>query len=196
MRLKVNLANRPFTNHRLLWAGVAIAFLLGVWFWLWVSAEKSRVMAQAEMVSANIKENEDRVRQIREERDKQKQETEKVILSELDIAQLTSARQLVLRKGFSWNRLISDIERFVPNRVRITDIRLQGVTDESAGSLASVEINALGETAAQMTEMLTSLEKSGGLFTTEQAEQMAVDEANEVPFKLSLVYRPDRGGTL
>ncbi|HXG65651.1 MAG TPA: hypothetical protein VNO70_11125 [Blastocatellia bacterium] len=194
MRLQVNLSNRPFTNHRLFWAGVAIVFLLGLYLWLWVSAEKANVMAQAERIQNSLDAQKSQVEQIREEMARRKQEDERVVLTEEDTSQLAAARQLILRKSFSWNRLISDIERFVPQNVRVASIRLQGVADESQGPLVMVEIEALGKTAAQMTEMLTSLEKSGGLFTTDQAEQGAVDEANEVPFKLSLTYRPGRGG--
>jgi hypothetical protein len=59
---------------------------------------------------------------------------------------------------------------------------------------ARVEIKAIGTTAAEMTEMMANLEKSGGLFAVGNTGQETMTENGETPFTLTLTYNPARGG--
>jgi Tfp pilus assembly protein PilN len=115
-----------------------------------------------------------------------------VFITEQETMELASARMLILQRSFVWNRMISDLEQLVPHQARISAIKVEGVS-ESEGGMARLQVKAVGGTAAQMTEMMTNVEQSGGLFATSQADQDAVTETGEIPFTLQLTYKPARG---
>ncbi|HSE96785.1 MAG TPA: hypothetical protein VLD57_00855 [Blastocatellia bacterium] len=190
MQISVNLSRRPFSNRRFLWIGLGIVFLSSLWIFLWIAAETARVSARADQVDLQIKLNKDQVEKIRQEEEKKKREAQLAVMSEQDAFQLAAARRLLERKSFSWNRLISDIEDYVPKEARIMSIKVNEVLDTNESVAASVEIKAIGKTAAQMTEMMSKLNESRGLFSLGQSSQEQITEVNEVPFTINVTYRP------
>lgn len=193
MRTYLNLSSRPFTNHRIYWFAVVSVFLISLWLLLWISAEKNYVSAQADRINRRISEQEELVRQTELERQSRSQSQQQVVLDDQQRMQLAAARQLISTKAFSWNRLIGDIEMYIPKDARILSIKVDEVTSGQQSGSATVEVKALGKTAAQMTEMMQALEKSGGLFVISQSGQDAAAETGEVPFSLNLIYSPSRG---
>jgi Tfp pilus assembly protein PilN len=194
MRINVNLSNRPFTNHKLFWIGLAAVFFVSLWLALFVVAEKTRVSAEINRVSMRIQQNETELQQIRVEAEKRNAQVKQVVLSEQDSLQLAAARQLIERKAFTWNRLMGDIETYIPNDTRIVSIKVEEVANASEGVAAEVEVKALGKTAAQLTEMMTSLSNSNGLFILGQTSQEQAADTGEIPFTINVTYRPSRGG--
>lgn len=194
MRTYLNLSGRPFTNHRLFWFAVIAVFFISLWLLLWISAEKSIVAAQVEQLDRRISIQEELVKQKEIDRQARDQTRDDVKLDDQQRMQLAAARQLIAQKAFSWNRLIGDIEEYVPKDARIMSVKVDEVSAGLTGENATVEVKALGKTSAQMTEMMGALEKSGGLFAIIQSGQDATVETGEVPFSLNLVYRPSRGG--
>lgn len=196
MRMKLNLAAEPFTNHRLLWAGVTVVLLSSLWVVTWVAGERAALRVRADEVAAMIKLQEEEVERIKAEQEKRKQEAQQVVMSREESLQLAAARLLIAQRSFSWDRLIREVERHVPNDTRITSIKVGDVLTSPDDAVAAVELKATGKTAAQMTEMMSNLEESGGLFLVRQATQEPPTEAREIPFTLLLLYRPARGGAL
>lgn len=193
MRTYLNLSSRPFTNHRILWIAVLAVSFISLWFLLWISAERAVVSAQAERLNRRISEREELVKQAQLEQQSRSQSQQQVQIDEQQRMQLAAARQLISSKAFPWSRLIGDIETYVPKDGRILSIKVDEVLAGQQSGTATVQIKALGKTAAQMTEMMEALEKSGGLFTVVQSGQEATTETGEVPFSLDLVYSPSRG---
>lgn len=171
-------------------AVLALSFALA----LWVASEKAQVEAQIGELETQIRQREKAVKELQAKTAETKKEVQKTVLSEQQIYELASARLLLSRKSFSWNRLMSDLETHIPKDVRLTSIKIiEGSQVKQAGA-AAIEVQAMGKQAAQMTEMMEKLEKSGGVFALDQAVQDAVAESGEVPFTLKVVYRPTRGG--
>jgi Tfp pilus assembly protein PilN len=193
MRTYLNLSSRPFTNHRLFWVAVMAVFFISLWLLLWIATETSRVNAQVEQANRRISAQEEMVKQAELQRQARSQSQQEIKLTDQQRIELAAARQLVSRKAFSWDRLMSDIEKYVPNDTRILSIKVDEISDGQLSENATVEIKALGKTAAQMTEMMDSVEKSGGLFLISQSGQDASTDTGEVPFSLNLVYSPTRG---
>jgi hypothetical protein len=193
MRTYVNLASRPFNNHRPYWIALLAVFFISLWLLLWITSQKTLVSAEVQSKEVGIKAQEEQVRLIREEAAKNSQPQQKVEMSEQQAFELAAARQLIERKSFLWNKLIGDIENYVPKDARILAIKVEEVVGGSQNVVAAVEIKAAGKTPAQMTEMMASLEKSGGKFEIVQAGQDALSETGEVPFTLKLTYSPVRG---
>jgi hypothetical protein len=193
MRTSLNLSSRPFTNHRVFWIATSVVFFMGLWFFLWVAAEQTQVSAKADEVKLRIESQRVRAEAAKAERESKEREQHQIVITEQEAVELASARHLILQKSFSWNRLISDLEQLVPKQARIAAIKVEGISDAGQGLTAKVLVKAIGATSAQMTEMMTSVEKSGGIFMINQADQDAVVETGEVPFTLELIYRAARG---
>jgi len=190
MRTQINLSRRPFTNHRLLWIGLVAAYFLAFWLLLWMSSEKSRVIAKQNDVLMQIANNRAAADKANEDAEKRKREQQKVVISEQQAMQLASARQLIQRKMFSWNRMVSDIEEYVPKNTRILSIKVQEISKNSDEVTARIQVKALGTTTDELTTMMTNLEKSSGLFVVGDTGQDPTTENGETPFTLDLTYKP------
>ena len=193
MRTTLNLSSRPFANHRLIWIAIAVVFFVSLWMALWVNSEKGRVRAKADEVAGLVKDQEGKVADYTKELERRRKAEEQIALNEEDAIQLASARQLIASKAFYWNKLISDIELFVPKKAKVVSIQVAGASTENGSVAAQVEIKALGQTSAQLTEMMEALEKSGGLFEVRSFGQDAVVESGETPFTLRVTYVQSRG---
>ena len=193
MRTNLNLSRKPFKNHRLFWIAIAALFFLSLWFGLWVTSETTRVKAKADELANLIKAQEGQVKDYLEEQERLRLAEEKIVMSEQDAIHLASARQLIASRAFAWNRLIGDIERYIPNKAKVTSIELSGASTDGGSVVAQVEIKAVGQQTGQLTEMMESMEKSGGLFAVRTFSQEAALETGEIPFTLRVSYAPSRG---
>ncbi|MFY9557252.1 MAG: hypothetical protein WAV20_18300 [Blastocatellia bacterium] len=193
MRTNVNLARRPFTNHRLFWVVLLAVYFISLWTFFWIAGEKSRVIAKASETKQRIEGQKQMAADAILEQERRKQEQQKIVLTERQALELAAARQLIARKVFSWNRMIGDIEEFVPKNTRIMSIRVDEIASDANRVMARVEVKAVGTTPDEMTQMMLNLEKSGGLFTVGEAGQETTTENGETPFALTLTYQRSRG---
>ncbi|HLG15885.1 MAG TPA: hypothetical protein VJH03_15470 [Blastocatellia bacterium] len=193
MRLHLNLSRRAFTNHRLFWLGLGVTFAACGFLILWVGSEKARVIAKADELNRRIKDQATAVEQRRREQERLASEQQQTVLTGQQALELTAAHQLLARKGFFWNRMISDLEEYVPKHAKIHSIKVEEVLDAAEGAVATVELKALGKGPAQLTEMMQRLDESKGLFVVGQASQEAITDEGEVPFLLRLTYVPSKG---
>jgi Tfp pilus assembly protein PilN len=193
MRTHINLSRRPFTNHRLLWIVLVAAYFIAFWLFLWMTAEKGRVLAKQTELTQRIEGQKQAAKDAADEQERRKREQQKIVLTEQQAMQLASARRLIQRKVFSWNRMIGDIEEYVPKNTRIMSIKVAEIVNTADEVMARVEVKALGTTPDEMTAMMSNLQKSGGLFIVGETGQEASTETGETPFTLSLIYKPSRG---
>ncbi len=193
MRINVNLSNRPFTNHRLLWISLAAIVLISLWLTLSVSGQKSLTIARADQQEQMVKGGEEELVRLKKEIAERQQATEQVNINPQDAFQLAAARRLLGLKSFSWNRLLTDIEGYVPEQARITSIKVGEMLADGSALAARVEIKALGKTAAQLTDMMSKLDQSKGLFLLGETGQEQPTDEGEVPFTINVIYRPARG---
>jgi len=195
MRTYINLSRRPFTNHRLFWIAVITVYFTAFWLFLWMLSEKSSVVAKQAEITQRIEAQKEAAAEAAREQERRKLEQTRIVLSEQQAMQLAAARQLIQRKTFSWNRMIGDIEDYVPNKTRIMSIKVEEIVNTSEDVTAKVQVKALGTTPDELTSMMTNLEKSNGLFFVGETGQEAPAESGETPFTLNLIYKPLRGGT-
>ena len=195
MRTHINLSRRPFTNHRLLWIALVAIYFIALWLFLWMTAEKSRVLAKQAEVTQRIEGQKQAALEAIREQERRKREQQKIVLTEQQATQLASARQLLQRKVFSWNNMIRDIEEYVPRNTRIMSIKVEENLSTAEEVMARIQVKALGTTPAELTEMMSNLEKSGALFIVGETSQEATAESGETPFTLNLIYKPSRGNS-
>jgi hypothetical protein len=176
-----------------LWIALVAIYFIAFWLFLWMTAEKSRVIAKQIEVKQRIAGQKQAVEDANREQERRKREQQKIVLTEQQALQLASARQLLQRKVFSWNRMIGDIEEYVPKNTRIMSIKVEEIINTTEEVTARVQVKALGTTPDELTAMMSNLEKSGGLFIVGETGQEAPAESGETPFTINLVYRPSRG---
>lgn len=193
MRTHINLSRRPFTNHRLMWIGLVAVYFIAFWLFLWMTGEKSRVVAKQTEVSQRIEAGKELAAEAIREEERRKLEQQKIVLTDQQAMQLASARQLIQRKVFSWNKMIRDIEEYIPKNTRIMSIKVEEIVNTASDVTARVQVKAVGTTPDELTAMMTNLEKSNGLFIVGETGQDATVESGETPFTINLVYKPSRG---
>lgn len=193
MRITVNLSNRPFTNHRPLWISLAAIVVISLWLTLSVSGQKNLTIARANQKEQMLKDGEAELARLNKEIAQREQSTVHVNINPQEALQLAAARRLLNLKSFSWNRLLTDIEGYVPEQARITSIKVGEMLADGGAMAARVEIKALGRNAAQLTDMMSKLDKSNGLFLLGETGQEQTTDEGEVPFTVNVIYRPARG---
>jgi hypothetical protein len=153
------------------------------------------VIAETAECERQIKARQDEFEKRKAEEEQRRREESKIVLSLEESSQLASARLLIPRRVFSADRLLGDVEQYLPKDARILGLKVGSVTPETAGIMTDVEISALGKTAAQLTEMLSLLEKSNGLFMVVDALQSQAADTGEIPFTIRVNYRGTRGAS-
>jgi len=193
MRTSLNLSSRPFINHRLYWVAVVLVLAVCGWSWVWLNGQKLTAQAKADSIEAQIRAREADEERAKKEEEKRRIEKMKMLLSEQEMYQLAAARQMISNKSFSWDRMIKDVDQYVPDNARVTNLKMTDFAAAGEGSVAQVELKALGKTTGEMTEMMKRLEDSNGRFRIAEAMQEQANEAGEIPFTLQLQYKITRG---
>jgi hypothetical protein len=172
---------------------ILAVFLASFWLMVWITTERDVTRANAERVALRIKSQHDEVERIIAERKKRAEEQKLPEVKDQERLELAAARQLITRRAFNWDHLITEMEFYVPKQARITGLKIEQVTALGQSVSATVELKAVGRNSGQMTEMMEAFGRSGGLFAVRQTTQDAPDEAGGIPFTLNLVYSPSRG---
>jgi hypothetical protein len=192
--MNLNLSRQPYTNRRLFWICLLAVLFAGIGIAFWTATGQARVASEINELKSQISAKQEILKHLKEKSEKNKVVVVQTVLSEEQKYQLASARQLIAQKSFSWNLLLSDIEKYVPKRVRIISIKIVESAKPKDDGAILIEIVAAGETPANMTEMMSTIENSSGKFILDQAEQQATEESGSTPFSLKLIYRPSKGG--
>ena len=192
--MNLNLSRQPYTNRRLFWICLLVILFGGLSFAFWTATGRAQVASDINDLKSQIKLRQQSIELLKEKADKNKVVVIQTVLTEEQKYQLASARQLIAQKSFSWNDLLSDIEKYVPKRARILSIKIAESAKLNENGTVLIEITAAGEAPAQMTEMMSSIESSSGKFTLDQADQQQTAEDGTVPFNLKLFYKPTGGG--
>lgn len=189
MRIELNLSKQPFTNHRLLWIAVVAVIFACLWSGIWIKAETADAQRTADDFEQRIRARQSEFDRLKAEEENRRHEEEKIVLTREEATQLAAARRILPYKAFSMARMISDIEGYVPPDTRILSISVGAVLGEADAMTAQVELRALGKTAAELTEMMTRLQKSEGLFVVGDASQAQATDTGEIPFSMTIGYR-------
>lgn len=185
----LNLSTRPFRPYRAANLGLFAVLLILVA----VSAVQFYGYQRYSTLAAATREEE---RVYREEADRLSEQTrslnQKMSRSNATakLSEVEQLNQLLLRKSFSWTRLLANLEKLVPEDVRM--VSLQPVVDEQ-GKIY-LNMNVRGRTLADVTEFLKALENSKVFHDVALAvEEKKGAAAGEVEFTLSASYNPEGG---
>lgn len=188
--MKLNLASRPFTNHRLFWIAVTVVLMAAVWCALWLRSEKDAAARSTAEYEKSIAKTLDEFTKRKAEEEKKRQEEQSMALTPDEKKKLAAARLIISQKSFSMDRVLNDLEGYVPDDTRIVGIKVGNVIGATDQKSATVEVSALGRTAGQLTEMMQKLENSAGTFLIDQANQGQITDTGEIPFTITMTYTP------
>ena len=107
------------------------------------------------------------------------------------LSEVEQLNQLLVRKGFSWTRVLSTLEGLVPEDARL--VSLQPLADQEGRIF--LNMNVRGRTLADANNFLKALETSKAFGDVALAIEEKKDSVagNEVQFTLSAYYTPDGG---
>ena len=189
MSNSLNLASKPFNNRILPWALTAIVLLVSLVGLVLVVQLTRAANKQAEVAQAEI----NALRQ----REQALLETAKQVKNSFTPDQqqaLPAAHELVDRKGFSWSKLLADLESSLPGNVRVSRIAVRDVTRQANQTIAQLDLAVFAKNASTISEMISSMHKEG-IFQVELRNQNLQKGRGEsgTEYELFVIYRSRPG---
>jgi Tfp pilus assembly protein PilN len=187
--VNVNLASRPFNNRALPWLiTVSILFLsfVGLLIVVKLTITANRSAAQTEAQVNALKQKEQTLISSAEQ--------VKESFTPQQLLDLRAAHELVDRKGFSWSRLLADLESSLPNEVRVSRIAVRGVTTDGNQTIAQLELAVFSKAPSTITEMISVMDREGIFHADLRAQTLQKGRAEAgTEYELDVVYRPRAG---
>ncbi len=189
MTTKLNLAGKPFSNRALPWALTILVVSVSLVAFILIIRATSRANAQSRSVQSEITKLDQKVKAF----EKQTQEVKNSLSLEQQQT-LNAAHQLVDRKGFSWSRLLADLESALPGNVRVTRISVRDVVTQSGQTVAGLDLAVMSQAPSTITEMIADMDRVG-IFSADLRNQNLQKGrgASGTEYELYVVYRPRAG---
>jgi len=181
----LNLASKPFSNRVLPWLLTAVVLLVSLVGLVLVVQLTRAANKQAEVAQAEI----NALRQ----REHALLETAKQVKNSFTPDQqqaLPAAHELVDRKGFSWSKLLADLESSLPGNVRVSRIAVRDVTRQANQTIAQLDLAVFAKNASTISEMISAMHKEG-IFQVELRNQNLQKGRGEsgTEYELFVIYR-------
>jgi Tfp pilus assembly protein PilN len=182
----LNLASKPFSNRLLPWALTAVILFVSLIGLVLVVRLTTTTVAEAKRVeaeTAQLKQQE----QIYLNAAKQVENS----FSPDQQQALPAAHQLVDRKGFSWSRLLVDLESSLPDKVKVSRIAVREVNKQGDLTIAQLDLSVFAKDASTINEMIKSMHQEG-IFEAEIRNQNLQKGRGEAgtEYELFVIYRP------
>ena len=182
-QFELNLSTRPFKPYRAINLGLFVLLLiLGAVSVMQVYSYQrySALAADRRAIEMEARAESDKLQQdLQALNAKMASGNASAKLSEVELL-----NRLLLRKSFSWTRVFANLERVMPENVRL--ISLRPFVDEQGKIGLNMEIR--GRTHAEATDFLRTLEESQVFTDVALALEEQKDDAGEVQFTLSTYY--------
>ena len=107
---------------------------------------------------------------------------------------LPAAHERVDRKGFSWSRLLADLEASLPDNVRVSRIAVRDVTRQGNQTIAQLDLAVFARNASTISEMIVAMHQEG-IFEAELRNQNLQKGRGEsgTEYELAVIYRARPG---
>ena len=156
MLARLNLASDPFRNRTLPWTVAVAVSAVSLLALVYVLSEYRRVSAETALADRQVRELNAR----RADLDRQAAEIKQTIPTEQQET-LKAAHALVDRKGFSWTRLLADLEEALPSSVRVSRINVRDVSRAGDLTRADLDLTVVGRAPTDVTGMITEMNRAG-----------------------------------
>jgi len=185
----LNLASKPFTNRLLPWlltAGVLFVSFIGllgvVHYTLQANRESEALRVEINNLRTQEKGLLDDAKKV------------KALMTQEQLQALEAAHQLVDRKGFSWSRLLADLEAALPGNVRVSRIAVRDIGMQGDQTVANLELTVFAKSANVVTAMIRDMDRAG-IFQADLRVQNLQKGRGEsgTEYDLAVIYRPRAG---
>lgn len=186
MNNSLNLASKPFSNRILPWALTALVLFVSLIGLVLVVRLTTTTRAEANRVEAEI----NQLKQQEQALLNAAKQVQNSLTADQQQA-LPAAHQLVDRKGFSWSRLLVDLESSLPDKVKVSRIAVREVNKQGDQTIAQLDLAVFAKEAATISDMISSMHDDG-IFEAElriQNLQKGRGEAG-TEYELFVIYRP------
>lgn len=189
MNSNLNLASKPFTNRLLPWlltAGVLFVSFIGllgvVHYTLQANRESEALRVEINNLRTQEKGLLDDAKKV------------KALMTQEQLQALEAAHQLVDRKGFSWSRLLADLEAALPGNVRVSRIAVRDIGMQGDQTVADLELTVFAKSANVVTAMIRDMDRAG-IFQADLRVQNLQKGRGEsgTEYDLAVIYRPRAG---
>jgi len=182
----LNLASRPFSNRILPWALTVLVLFVSLIGLVLVVRLTTTTRAEANRVEAEI----NQLKQQEQSLLNAAKQVQNSFTSDQQQA-LPAAHQLVDRKGFSWSRLLVDLEASLPEKVKVSRIAVREINKQGDQTIAQLDLAVFAKEAATISEMISSMHNDG-IFEAELRNQNLQKGRGEVgtEYELFVIYRP------
>jgi len=193
--IKLNLANKPFTNRVLPWllTAVVVSFsLLGLVFIVRATGQANEAARAVQRDNSTLHEQERAQTLVLE---KQANAVKGALTAE-QLRTLSSAHELIDRKEFSWSRLLADLESALPGGVRVSRISVRDVAAQGSQTLAALDLVVAAKTPSTVTDMIAAMDRLGIFQAEIRAQNLQKGRGQAgTEYELYVLYRPRPGAT-
>jgi hypothetical protein len=185
----LNLASKPFNNRIVPWALTAMILVVSLIGLVLVVQLTTTAKKEAEVAEAEIN--------ALKQREHGLLEAAKSVRNSFTPDQqqaLPAAHQLVDRKGFSWSRLLADLESSLPGNVRVSRIAVRDVTTQANQTIAQLDLAVFAKNPSTISEMISSMHQQG-IFQLELRSQILQKGRGESgsEYEFFVIYRSRPG---
>ena len=189
MNNSLNLASKPFSNRIVPWALTAMVLFVSLIGLVMVVRLTSNARKEAGLTEAKINELK---RQEQTLLDAAKQ-VQNSFTSDQQQA-LPSAHALVDRKGFSWSRLLADLETSLPNNIKVSRISVRDVNRQANQTVAQLDLSVFTKNPSTISEWIGQLHQEGifeAVLRNQQLQKGRGEAGTE--YELLVIYRARSG---
>ena len=189
MTSNLNLASQPFTNRLLPWLLTVVVLFVSVIGLLGVVHYTLQANRESEAIRVEINNLRTQEKGLLDDAKKVK-----ALMTQEQLQALEAAHQLVDRKGFSWSRLLADLEAALPGNVRVSRIAVRAIGMQGDQTVADLELTVFAKSANVVTAMIRDMDRAG-IFQADLRVQNLQKGRGEsgTEYDLAVVYRPRAG---
>lgn len=185
MNNSLNLASKPFSNRIVPWVLTVVILFVSLIGLIIVVRLTTNARNEARIAEAEINEMKQREHDALEKAKQMQQ----ALTAEQQQA-LPAAHQLVDRKGFSWSKLLADLEASLPANVKVTRIAVSDVVRQADQTVAQLNLAVFAKDPATINSMISAMHKEG-IFEAQILSQNLQKGRGEVgsEFELAVFYQ-------
>ena len=189
MSNSLNLASKPFNNRIVPWALTAMVLFVSLIGLVLVVRLTANARHEAEVTEAKINELKQREHALLEAA----KQVQNSLTPDQQLA-LPAAHALVDRKGFSWSRLLADLETSLPNNIKVSRIAVREVNRQANQTVAQLDLAVFTQNPSTLSEWIGHLHQDG-TFEAELRNQQLQKGRGETgtEYELSVIYRARPG---
>ncbi len=181
MRLKINLARKPFYNRKFFWLSFLVVMGLLFWASQWTMDKIEQTKDVSKKLQESIKKQELELKVLQKQKPPPPQ-----TLTLKQVQEIEDAAELIKQRRFSWTRLMEEFEQALPKGVRIISIN---PSKESNTSNIPLSVKVYAKSVEDLTKMIAEMDKEG-VFLVDPTNQEPPVQTGDIGFSLSVSYKP------